>query len=686
MSDSPADRTGMADKDLGTTLAYTKSPKTSRRTTFQDELEAAVSSRASKKKPDQYSYSDDFDDEDGDEKDVLKELLNSRKKRIDAFKAGKKIATINDFYVLDDKEENERPKKVSFMKLRKPTYPSQDLATPDSHISEDTDSSIRGGDQSVSDSLPSQRSNSPHQDYTGSSASHSSPIQSPRSLSSHPRSLSSHPRQTQSTFHPTKYSNSDWDSPLPLPSDGSQLENLLPMQSKNSVESIELGPGEEGEPAIPQPLQRSISHASMTDRGVHNEPPRPKPRHKPLRVNTDEEQAVEDRGTPPSRTPTSSMSIALSSIEQGASNTSTSSSRKTTAGSHSPHATERDMSSTLSSAADHQSVSVYKSTEHSSSGEGHILEDRKANDGKYSTSFEEYQDDSDSHPDHKSKFSHLTEKSANTRSSSSLTKSSSKSQSVCFYTAESKYLGSLKVLDRKVQLNEVEPEAADNLRAAIYQDWLKKKREKLQEMMRIKKQEEMLKEEKRKRQEQVKVDDAKASYDAWKDKKSEVIKAKVKEKQDMIKKKQMEIDEQDEKKESAKKVFEKWKQDHDEVLKTKYREKKDAEKKLKQRKEEKEEERKRDASSALSSWNERKKVVVHEKVKTERQKLKIKEEEERYEKEEKERMALEMYEKWLKRKERQQTRQRTEKQIQAILQDEPPPPWSPPSKTVPFGK
>ncbi|CDQ97358.1 unnamed protein product [Oncorhynchus mykiss] len=103
--------------------------------------------------------------------------------------------------------------------------------------------------------------------------------------------------------------------------------------------------------------------------------------------------------------------------------------------------------------------------------DGHTSEDSKAKDGKYSTSFEEYQDDSEDHPDHISRLSHVTENSIDTRPSSSLTKSSRKSQSVCSYTAESKYLGSLKVLDRKVQLKEAEPGSADSLRAAIYQVW-----------------------------------------------------------------------------------------------------------------------------------------------------------------------------------------------------------------------
>lgn len=38
------------------------------------------------------------------------------------------------------------------------------------------------------------------------------------------------------------------------------------------------------------------------------------------------------------------------------------------------------------------------------------------------------------------------------------------------------------------------------------------------------------------------------------------------------------------------------------------------------------------------------------------------------------------------RKDLEQKRQREERRIQAILQDSPPPPWSPPNKTIPFGK
>ncbi|KAJ8001240.1 hypothetical protein DPEC_G00192280 [Dallia pectoralis] len=644
----------MAAEDIRTTLSYNKSPEDSRRTTFQAELEAAVSARASKTKTEQHSYSDESDDGD----DVLKELLNSRKKRIDAFKVGKNRAKVNDFNLSDDEEENKRPKKVSFMKTRTDSSHSPDLAKPDTHKNNLTNIS-----------MCVKHSESHHQVYSRLSAPDDSQIQS-----SH--SLLSQPSQTESQFQSSLEKNGHLNSPLPLPFNNDQIETLVPYASENSLET------EEHTPCTPQPSHRGTRCTSLTDSVIQNddviqnEPPRPKPRHRTLRASdhTQDDPTV-FRGVSPSRTLSSSVSISFSSTDKGemTSTNITTSSSKSTAGSCSPNGPEGD-------------CAVSSTSIKSSAEEVHVLEDNQENDGKNSTSFQEYQEDSADQSDHISRLSHVSEKSGNTRPSSSLTKSLRKSHSGCSYTAQSKYLGSLKVLDCEVQLHDGEPEAADSLRAAIYQEWLKKKTQKVHQMMRIKKHEEMLKEDKRKRDEQVKIDDAKASYEAWKENKAKVIKAKVKEKQDVIKEKQREVDEQEEKRESAKKIFEKWKQEHDELLKEKYRKKKEAENKLKQIKEEKEEERRRDAMSAISSWNERKKVVVLEQVKTERQKEKIKEEEERYEKEEKDRMALEMYETWLRKKERQQTRQRKERQIQAILQDDPPPPWSPPSKTVPFGK
>lgn len=59
---------------------------------------------------------------------------------------------------------------------------------------------------------------------------------------------------------------------------------------------------------------------------------------------------------------------------------------------------------------------------------------------------------------------------------------------------------------------------------------------------------------KNKQDEVAKKEDAVASYQAWKEKKAESLKAKAKEKQDMITKEQRAIEEKEEKKQSAKQV------------------------------------------------------------------------------------------------------------------------------------
>ncbi|XP_062333729.1 microtubule-associated protein 9 isoform X2 [Osmerus eperlanus] len=583
----------MTDNYFSTTLAHSKSPKVSRRTTFQDELEAAVSCRA-RKKSDQYSYSDDFDD-DGDEDDVLKELLSSRKKRVDAFKAGKSKAKINDFQLSDDEGENERPKKVSFMKTRRVNKsPLQDVV-PTSPDNGQTDSTI--GDNTTS---PSQRPKSSRHDNKESIASENHDWDSP--LSSILRKSPSEARLGRTS------ENSQWDSPFPLPSDGVEVETPLPLSSESSEEKKGSVVGEQ-KPPSPQPLAGGVTHTSLADSLPENDPPRPKPRSRTVKMSSPRaEERAADAASPDSRAPTSSVSLPLSASDMASNSTTSSSGKLSTTRSHSPQGSQGDhsisskLTKSSASTRSQQSQALSKSTEDSWSKDGNISEDIKDQGGKYSSSFEEFQEDYvvPLEPT-TSRLSHMSEKS-DTRPSSSQSKGIRKSRSVSSYTVESKYLGSLKVLDCKLPLKEAQPEASDALRAAIYQEWLKKKQKKLQETMRLKKQEEQLKEEKRKKDEQTKTEDAKASYEAWKENKSEVIKAQIKEKQEATRKKQREIDEQEEKKQSSKKVFEKWKQEHDEILKEKYRKRKEADSKVKQKEEEKKEERKRECKSAVSNW------------------------------------------------------------------------------------
>uniref|UniRef100_A0A4W2C4H3 Microtubule associated protein 9 n=1 Tax=Bos indicus x Bos taurus TaxID=30522 RepID=A0A4W2C4H3_BOBOX len=93
----------MSDEVFSTTLAYTKSPKVTKRTTFQDELIKAITARSARQRSSEYS--DDFDsDEIGDFSDTS----------VDENSVNKKM---NNFHISDD-EENNSP-KLSFLKTKK---------------------------------------------------------------------------------------------------------------------------------------------------------------------------------------------------------------------------------------------------------------------------------------------------------------------------------------------------------------------------------------------------------------------------------------------------------------------------------------------------------------------------------------------------------------------------------------
>ncbi|XP_068561547.1 microtubule-associated protein 9 [Cebidichthys violaceus] len=622
------------------TLAYTKSPKTSRRTTFQDELQAAVSARASKAQTDRYSYSDDFNE---DEDDILNELLKSRKKRAGVIKAAKGQPKINDFDISDDEGKHGRTKRVSFLKTQRIDSPSDDAAAPESR-----------------DNKPPDSSTGPHSNHDDSTniGDDNVPFESSDAVSADPQITR---RSSSKSLSYQTSGDSLLDMPLPLPSDNSGEETPGPEEKRSSA--LEDGS---------QTPSSATDLTCVSSADTNREPPRPKPRQRTLGLSLHAvEKTAEDAGSPDlSRPQTSSASIPFSPDTSS-----------NTAWKEGSQAVSCGLSKSSSSKSE-QSQLFTKTTVDSGSRDGFISDDSKEQERKYSTSFEEFNADSG---EHLQQLSHVHQKSFDTRTWSSHSEAAQRSHSVCSGKVESRYLGTLKLLDRKVSLQDSQPPAADSLRAAIYQEWLRKKKEKSRENMQIQKKEEILK-EKKKSEEEAKKEDAVASYEAWKETKAESLKAKAKEKHDAMRKVQRAIEEKKEKKQSAQQVFEKWKSEHDHLLKEKSRRQREAENKVRFRKQEKEEERKRDSKSAVSDWREKKTVVLHEKVSTEREETQNKAEEERYMKEERDKMALEMYENWLVRKDLEQKRQREERRIQAILQDGPPPPWSPPNKTIPFGK
>ncbi|XP_061586096.1 microtubule-associated protein 9 [Cololabis saira] len=613
----------MKDQEFGT-LAYTKSPKTSKRTTFQDELQAAVSSRASKTKTKQFNYEDLDDDED----DFLNQLIKSRKKKTDGFNVAKSKAKCSAFDLSDDEDRHSRTKKVSFLKTQRNSSQSDDTAGSEPHEDKPPESPVDGFDS-----------------YNGSFSSQHPTNVSEENTQFKNSDLESGNSQVTRGNSSLSFQTSDDTLPLPLPSDGSVADT-------------------------PGPAEKTRN--SVIDNVTERDPPKPKPRQRTfgLKFHPPEKPSEETASQDLSRQQTSSASIPLS--------TDTSSNIVWTDGDHAASSSLPKSSSNKSE----ESQPPNKHTSDSGSKDGFIPDDSKDPEGKYSSSFEEFNECSGNQKD---QLSHSPEKSFDTRTSSPHSKTIERSQSVCSRKVESKYLGSLKVLDRKVSLQDSEPQVGDSVRAAVYQEWLQKKKEKSRENIQLKKREELRKEKEIKDKE-AKKEDAIASYEAWKEKKAEYFKARAKERKDMVIKEQRATEEKEEKKQTAKQVFERWKREHDDLLKERYRKREEAENERKLQKQDKLEEKTRESKSAFSNWCEKKKDVVHEKLSMERKELKNQEEEEQYLKEERDKMALEMYENWLRRKDLEQKRRRDERRIQEILSDSPPPPWSPPSKTIPFRK
>ncbi|XP_073501122.1 microtubule-associated protein 9 isoform X2 [Phyllobates terribilis] len=253
-------------------------------------------------------------------------------------------------------------------------------------------------------------------------------------------------------------------------------------------------------------------------------------------------------------------------------------------------------------------------------------------------------------------------------------------------SAKSRYLGTLTMLDTSVNKESGEVEAADKLRATVYQNWLGKKKIFLYELQKIKKAEEELKNEKAKLESTMKKEEAMAAFRAWKAEKKKEIKHSQKKLNMEEMKKMEEIQEIASRKEDCRKAFEKWKEAKEDHLKEKFLKEKHAEKERKEKEKKTVLEKKQENMSAFERWNDRKEHVLKEKKQQEmleKQKLMT----QHAERENKEKIAMEKYEQWLESKERQEKEkiEKKHKKLQVILDDDPPP-WSPPGKTIPSGR
>ncbi|XP_075005545.1 microtubule-associated protein 9 isoform X2 [Calonectris borealis] len=246
----------------------------------------------------------------------------------------------------------------------------------------------------------------------------------------------------------------------------------------------------------------------------------------------------------------------------------------------------------------------------------------------------------------------------------------------------SQYLGTLKVLeDKHLQKNSTKFDKADSLRAAVFQNWLEKKRVFLLQLKRNeKKKAENLRNDTEKK-EAVKREEAIASFEAWKKKKGrEAKKLSEKKKLEELKKKEA-AEQNEEKTEAAQKAFEKWKERKVEYLREQSKKEKQSERIRKKEEEELVAEKKRDSMSAVEKWNEKKEEYMKQK-KAEKILERKKQEIQQAKKEEKNKKAMEEYERWLEKKERREQLEKKKKKLQAVHGDEAPSPWSPPGKVT----
>ncbi|NXE75292.1 MAP9 protein, partial [Cochlearius cochlearius] len=214
----------------------------------------------------------------------------------------------------------------------------------------------------------------------------------------------------------------------------------------------------------------------------------------------------------------------------------------------------------------------------------------------------------------------------------------------------SQYLGTLKVLeDKHVQKNSTKFDKADSLRAAVFQNWLEKKRAFLLELKRIEKKKAENLRDNTEKKEAVKREEAIASFEAWKKKKGrEAKKLSEKKKLEELKKKKA-AEEDEEKTEAAQKHL---------VCCMMI------------------------SCSSLSLYRNEKKEEYMKRKKVEKNLERRNQEIQQAKKEEKNKKAMEEYERWLEKKERREHLEKKRKKLQAARGDEAPSPWSPPGKVT----
>ncbi|XP_060134652.1 microtubule-associated protein 9 isoform X2 [Zootoca vivipara] len=731
----------MSDEDINT-LAYTKSPKFSKRTTFQDELQEALLARAAKQQSSEYS--EDFEsDEEGSEEEFPETLENTPKKSI-SFATSKynlrnmstlKRESVDD---LSSSDEDERPQYVSrfereilsderqaehsgsgegsaaktsiSFKVSLPDHYSfgkkhaddlilteaeekrpQETAMleskhrieerqEDDSVSEEASGFEEEGDQQEEEpifDLQIEREDTvqckteikpvprPREFKTKAASASAENISIPARYdyakpSSQPRSVlrkSSHVEDYEGTKAEDRTSHSHRFS-LSAPSSETRLNDQL---KKSENRALSESPGPEG-PWIASSSSPFPIHFSSVDERTGDSN---------LAISAEESSSKDEQKE-------TDNCNDLKLLESGR---------------ESPSVIELMMTTVYE-----KNKKLHKSTEDYLEGKLQTLEHSAVEDGSNETTKENKFEqkaalstskavlgtskDSLKEEGEEKETGPQKAKSPISRSFSSTYLKKTGKHSPIPISTSSQYLGTLKVLDNKhLQKFSAELDKADSLRAAVYQDWLEKKRIFLLELQRIKRNKAENLREKNEKEAAAKKEEALASFEAWKAMKEKEAKKLAEKKRLEEAKKKMEAELNEKKKEEAQKAFEKWKEKKAEYLKQQIERKKRVERLKKKKEEEVVAEKKKDSTSAVEKWNEKKEEFLKQKKKEKTQERR-KQIEQEVEKEEKDKRAIEEYEKWLEKKEINQMIQTKQKKLQVILEDETPPPWSPPGKVV----
>ncbi|XP_075716433.1 microtubule-associated protein 9 [Rhinoderma darwinii] len=632
------------EENLTTFLAYTKSPKTTKRTTFQDELKKAVSARVSRQQAveeEEYSdYSEEFESDDSLDESFGKTKTIKSKLQKD----------LQNFHFSDNEEDLYG--KTSYLKKSEQTeksfskYSDQSKSTENISQGDYKDGLSKSG---VFDEVKIHRETDVK------------PIPKPREsrIKSSPSSQNLDLSLSDESFKPTPLQRN-------LSGKSGHLEDKAEeKQSSDKPTSL----------SAPSSLMRLNDNVSASQTPSFSErcspeghwlssPPSPTSRSKSLSIAADKNN----------RTMSKEEAAGILKDLQIAELVGNGNKESSGNGRKSPSLFEMMISNVKEKSLQQEPKDAFVVRSHEDQSGGEKNDDKEMIKRKRGQL------------DHQMNLKALLElgRSQSNRSfSAPQTKKAPKASTQV--SAKSRYLGTLTVLDTSINEHGGDVESADKLRATVYQNWLEKKKIFIRELHKIKKAEEQLEKEKAMQASTMKNEESMAAFMAWKTEKKKDIKDSQKKQKMEEKKKMEEFQDISRRKEDCRKAFDKWKEAKEDCLKEKTLKEKHTEKEKKRKEQKAILEKKSNSMSACEKWNERKEHELNEKKKQgvhDKQKLKA----QQAEREEQEKRAMEIYEQWLERKERHEMIEKKHKKIQVILDDEPSPPWSPPGKTIPAGR